>query len=269
MRDDQELLSSLHVDKPGRHELLMISSVLVPKQVHAGIDPWHNIAALLVLDADATSQDAIRELAQRFQYGAVSVLSFEQPGDAAVVLANSNIASLDLVVFYCGSDLTVLDELGPRIAAMQLLVNDLPPAPNVASLQSGAYELFDGIVSGLNDPLGSALMTFRMVASLRAPSTLNCMDVEDFLSVFESQQPVRVFAIDIAAKPAVTTPTGWSNAHVLTNGTDAVVVFDDKVGRLGTIRVVLDAVRSSSVIDQYESHNVRYLGTTKYFRDCE
>lgn len=79
MRDSRELLSSLNIGEPGRHELLMVSSALVMEEADGVADSWHTTAALLVLDAATESQRAIRELAQRFQYGAVSVQPLKHP----------------------------------------------------------------------------------------------------------------------------------------------------------------------------------------------
>jgi hypothetical protein len=127
--------------------------------------------------------------------------------------------------------------------------------------------MFDGFVSDVDDPLGSAVKTFQMVASLHAPNTLNCMDHEDLLSVFAVGRPVRVFAIDaVATAPAL---VGWSDTHVLTNGTDVVVVFDSRTGRLSTIKDVLSAVRANASIHRDEQSILRYLGTKRYFRGTD
>lgn len=265
MRDCRELLNSLHIGEPSRHELLMVNSALVMEEADGVADSWPTTAALLVLDADPASQRAIRELALRFQYGAVSVQPLDQPGDAAQVLAQANSAVVDLVVLCRGGDLTALEQLGLRAPGMRLLVHDLPSTPHVPALHSEEDSAFDGFVNGLDDPLGSAVKTFQMVASLRAPGTLNCMDYEDFLSVFAAGQPVRVFALD----PASTAPDlgGWSDAHVLTNGADVVLVFDSRTGRLNTIKEALGAVRASPWCHEDEGPSHRYLGTKKYLRN--
>ena len=262
MRECRELLNSLHIGEAGRHELLMVNSALVMEEADGVEDSWPTTAALLVLNADSASQRAIRELALRFQYGAVSVLSLEQPGDAALVLAQANSAVVDLMVLWRGRDLMALDRLGPRTPGMRLLVHDLPSTPHVPALHSEEDAMFDGFVNGLDDPLGSAVKAFQMLASLRAPGTLNCMDYEDFLSAFAAGRPVRVFTIE-ATGP---TPASWTDAHVLTNGVDVVVVFDSRTGRLNTIKEVLSAVRASPWFHEDERPNIRYLGTKKYFR---
>ena len=184
MRDCRELLNSLHIGEYGRHELLTVRSNLIFEETDGIHDLWPTTAALLVLGADSASQRAIRELALKFQYGAVSVQPLRHPGDAAPVLGQANSAVVDLVVLSRGHDPTALNQLGPRTPGMRLLVHDLSSLPRLRALHCGEHAMFDGIVSGLDDPLGSALNTFQMVASLRAPGTLNCMDYEDFLSVF-------------------------------------------------------------------------------------
>ena len=83
MRECRELLTSLHIGEPGRHELLMVSSALVMDEADGVAESWPTTAALLVLDADSESQRAIRKLALRFQYGAVSVQPLRQANDAA------------------------------------------------------------------------------------------------------------------------------------------------------------------------------------------
>lgn len=124
--------------------------------------------------------------------------------------------------------------------------------------------MFDGFVSGSDDAMGSAVKTFQMVTSLRAPNTLNCMDDEDFLSVFAAGRSVRVFAIDATATTTAT--AGRSDGHVLTNGTDVVVVFDSRTGRLSTIKDVLSTVRANASIHRDAQSSLRYLGTKRYFR---
>lgn len=263
MRDCRELLSSLYIGEPGRHELLMVNSALVMEEADGIGDSWPTTAALLVLDADSASQHAIRELALRFQYGAVSVLPLEQPGDAARILAQANSAVIDLVVLCRARDLTALDRIGPRAPGMRLLVHNLPSTPDVPTLHSEEDAMFDGFVSSLDDPLGSAVKTFQMLASLRAPGTLNCMDHEDFLSVFVAGRAVRVVTVD--APVTDSTPAGWSDAHVLTNGTDVVIVFDSRTGRLNTIKEILNTVRACPRFHEDEGPSLRYLGTKKYF----
>lgn len=147
---------------------------------------------------------------------------------------------------------------------MQLLVHNLPAEPPQRYLRCEEYATFDGFINGLDDPLGSAVKTFQMVASLRAPGTLNCMDYEDFLSVFAAGRPVRVFTIDAAAPGSEL--TSWADANVLSNGADVVVVFDSRTGRLNTIKDVLSAVRGKALICQSAQPEIRYLGTKKYFR---
>ena len=262
MRECRELLNSLHIGEPGRHELLMVNSALVMEEADGVAESWPTTAALLVLDADAESQRAIRDLALRFQYGAVSVLPLEQPGDAALILAQTKSATTDLVVLWRGHYPAVLNGLGQHTPGMRLLVHDLPAESPIHSLRCGEDALFDGLVSGLDDPLGSAMKTFQMVASLRAPGTLNCMDYEDFLSVFAVGRPVHVFSINAAATTLGL--AGWSDAHVLTNGTDVVVVFDSR-GRLSSINEVLSAVRANASIHRDELPILRYLGTKRYF----
>ncbi len=269
MRECRELLNSVHIGEPGRHELLMVSSALVMDENDGVDDSWPTTAALLVLDADFASQRVIREVALRFQYGAVCVQPLQHPGDAALVLARANSAMVDLVVLWRGSDLAALDELGPRTPGMRLLVHDLPSASPMHSLRSGVDAMFDGFVNGLSDAMGSAVKTFQMMASLRAPNTLNCMDDEDFLSVFAAGRPVRVFAVDAATTVPAPAPASWSDAHVLTNGTDAVVVFDSRTGRLSTIKDVLGAVRANASIHRDEQSILLYLGTKRYFRDTD
>jgi hypothetical protein len=264
MRDCRELLNSLHIGEPGCHELLMVSSALVIEEADGVDESWPTTAALLILDADSVSQRAIRELALRFQYGAVSVLPLEQPGDAALVLAQSNSAVVDLVVLCRSGDLAALDRIGPHTPGMRLLVHDLPSAPPTSALCSEQDAMFDGFVNGLDDPLGSAVKAFQMLASLRAPGTLNCMDYEDFLSVFAAGRAVHVVTVDPPATHPV--PAGWSDAHVLTNGTDAVIVFDSRTGRLSTIKEVLNTVRACPWFHEDEGPSFRYLGTKKYFR---
>ena len=264
MRDCRELLNSLHIGEPGRHELLMVNSALVMEEADGVAECWPTTAALLVLDADSESQRAIRELALRFQYGAVSVQSFQQPCVAAQVLAQANSAVVDLVVLWRGRDPEVLDGLGLHTPGMRLLVHDLPAEPPIHPLRCREDAMFDGFINGFDDPLGSAVKTFQMVASLRAPGTLNCMDYEDFLSVVAAGRPVRVFTIDAAAPGSDL--TSWSNANVLSNGSDVVVVFDSRTGRLNTIKDVLSTVRASSWFHEDEGQGLRYLGTKKYFR---
>ena len=264
MRECRELLNSLHIGEPGRHELLMVNSALVMEEADGVAESWPTTAALLVLDADPRSQRAIRDLALRFQHGAVSVLPLEQPGDAAQVLVQANSAVVDLVVLWRGSDPAVLDGRAFNAPGMRLLVQASPLLPHLLALHSEEDAMFDGIINGLDDPLGDSLKAFQMVASLRAPGTLNCMDYEDFLSVFAAGRPVQVLTIDAAAPG--TDLASWSDAHVLTNGSDAVVVFDSKTGRLNTIKDVLSAVRAKALICQGAQLDLRYLGTKKYFR---
>ena len=265
MRDCGELLNSLHIGEPGRHELLMVNSALVMEGADGVADSWPTTAALLVVDADAESQRAIRELALRFQYGAVSVQPLQHPSDAAQVLAQANSAVVDLVVLWRGHDPAVLDVLGFNTPGMRLLVHNLPAEPPIHSLRCGEDAMFDGFVSGQDDPLGSALKTFQMVASFRAPGTLSCMDYEDFLFVFDAGRPVEVFAID----PTVpgSDLTSWADVNVLSNGSDVVVVFDSRTGRLNSIKDVLSAVRGKASICQGAQPDLRYLGTKKYFRE--
>ena len=264
MRECQELLNSLHIGKPGRHELLMVSSALVMAEAYGVDDSWPTFAALVVVDADPESQHAIRELALRFQYGAVSVQPLQHPSDAAQVLAQANSAVVDLVVLWRGRDPAVLDGLGLNTPGMRLLVHNLPAEPLIHYLRCGEDALFDGFINGLDDPLGSALKTFQMVASLRAPGTLNCMDYEDFLYVFDAGRPVRVFNIE----PTALGPElgSWSDANVLTNGSDVVIVFDSRTGRLSSIKEVLSSLHANASISQCAQPNIRYLGTKKYFR---
>lgn len=261
MRDCRELLNSLHIGAPGRHELLMVSSALVMDEADGVCDSWPSTAALLIMDADSASQRAIRKLALRFQNGAVTVQPLQHIGDAARALAGTNSTVVDLVVLWRGGDPTALDGLGPRTPGMRLLVHDLPSAPPLHALRCGEDSMFDGLVSGLGDAMGSAVKTFHMVASLRAPNTLNCMDHEDFLSVFAAGRSVRVFALDERTSAAA----GWSDAHVLTNGSDVVVVFDSSTGRLSSIKGVLSAVRVNASIHREEQSSLRYLGTKRYF----
>ena len=265
MRDCRELLNSLHIGESGRHELLIVNSALVMEETDGVADSWPTTAALLVLDADGESQRAIRKLALRFQYGAVSVQPLEQPGEAAQVLAGA--AIVDLVVLWRGHDPAVLDGLGFNTPGLRLLVHNLPAEPPIHSVSFGEDALFDGYINGLDDPLDSAIKTFQMVASLRAPSTLNCMDYEDFLFVFAAERPVRVFTIDDTAPG--TDLASWADAHVLTNESDAVVVFDSKTGRLNTIKDVLSAVRAKALICHGAQPDLRYLGTKKYFCSIE
>ena len=269
MRDCRELLNSLHIGEYGRHELLTVRSNLIFEETDGIHDLWPTTAALLVLDADSASQRAIRELALRFQYGAVSVQPLEQPGDAAQVLAQANSAVVDLVVLSRGHDLTVLEQFGLPTPGMWLLVHDLPSTPQVHSLRCGEDAIFDGFVSGFDDPLGSAIKTFQMVASLRAPGTLNCMDDEDFLSVFAANKPVRVFAV----KPTYTSTGGGgaccADGHTLTNGTDAVVVFDSRTERIQSIRDILREVRASPYLREGDGSTIRYLATKMYFRSAD
>lgn len=267
MRDCRELLSSLHIGEPGRHELLMVSSALVMAEADGVDDSWPTTAALLVLDADGESQRAIRELALRFQYGAVSVQPLQHPCEAAQVLAGAASAIVDLVVLWRGPDPAVLDSLGFDTPGMRLLVHALPAEPPINSLCCGEDVLFDGLVSGQDDPLGSALKTFQMVVSFRAPGTLNCLDYEDFLFVFAAGRPVRVFTIDDTVPGSDL--TSWSDANVLSNGSDVVVVFDSRTGRLNSIKDVLSAVRGKASIYQCAQPNIQYLGTKKYFRVTE
>ena len=263
MRDCRELLNSLHIGEFSRHELLMVNSALVMEETDGVADSWPTTAALLVLDADGESQRAIRELALRFQYGAVSVQPLAQPCDAAQVLAGA--AIVDLVVLLRGNDPTVLDGLGLHIPGMRLLVHNLPVEPPNHYLRPEDDAMFDGFINGLEDPLNSALKTFQMVASLRAPGTLNCMDYEDFLYVFDAGRTVRVFNIEpTALGPEL---ASWSDANVLTNGSDVVVVFDSCTGQLSSISEVLSSLRANVSICQGAQPDLRYLGTKKYFRE--